>query len=302
MEETFGGGIICPIAVPLEDGQLNEAVLRSHVRALVGDVDGLLVNGSSGEFPWLPGSISARTAEVVAEEVAGRVPMYQGIGDTSTPRTIARMKSEGIGDVLVVTPPTYFPVRDEEVIRHFATVAEASATPIMLYNIPQHTGSSISSAALARLARHPNVVGVKDSAGDPFLFAEYLAVTDRSEFSVVQGREQLMLWSYSLGAAGVTSAMANFAPRLLTQTHRDLIGDGDFARSRDAQARIVALGAVFAHGYWVASLKAALILCGFDVGSPTAPLTPCTEAEIEAIGAILSAHRLMLTLSDAPLI
>lgn len=302
MDEPFGAGVICPIVVPLEAGELNEYVLRAHIRALLGEVDGILVNGSSGEFPWLPTEVSARMAEVVVEEAAGRVRVYEGVGDSSTPRTVARIGSAGLADVAVVTPPTYFPVGDEEIVRHFLTIAEASAIPVMLYNIPQHTGSRISPAALARLASHPNIVGMKDSAGDPFVFTEYLAVTEGSEFSIVQGREQLMVWSYSLGAVGVTSAMANFAPGLLSRTHRDLVDGAGFSRLRQDQDEIVALGALFAHGYWVAALKAAVTVCGFDVGPPTAPMSPCTAGEVEAITAILAPHRSVLTVSETSLI
>lgn len=298
----FGAGVICPIVVPLRNGELNEEVLRAHVRALVGDLDGILVNGSSGEFPWLPAPMSARMAEVVLEEVAGRVRIYQGIGDTSTPRTVARIASEAIADVIVVTPPTYFPVGDDEVVRHFLTVAESSPTPVMLYNIPQHTVSRISPAALGRLVEHPNIVGMKDSAGDPFGFIEYLAVSEGAEFSIVQGREQLMVWSYSMGAVGVTSAMANFAPRLLTQIHHDLIEGADSSRLRHDQAHIVRLGALFAHGYWVAALKAAVTVCGFDVGGPTAPMSPCTAEEVEEITSVLLAHRSVLTVSESSLV
>lgn len=300
-ELPFGAGVICPIVAPLHDGALNEGVLRAHVRALVGSVDGLLVNGSSGEFPWLPDQISARMAQVVSEEVSGRIRVYQGIGDTSTSRTVARLTAEGIADVVVVTPPTYFPVGDEQIIRHFLTVAEASAVPVMLYNIPQHTGSQISPAALAQLAEHPNIVGMKDSAGDPFTFTEYLAVTEGTDFSMVQGREQLMVWSYILGAVGVTSAMANFAPSLLRRTHRHLIEGADSSRLSDDQEEIVRLGALFAHGYWVSALKAAVTVCGFDVGPPTTPMNPCTADEIEAITAVLSAHRSVLTLAGSAL-
>lgn len=302
VDGPFGAGVICPLVVPLQAGELNEGVLRAHVRALTDQVDGLLVNGSSGEFPWLPTPVSARMAEVVAEEAAGRVRIYQGIGDTSTPRTVASVVPEGIADVAVVTPPTYFPVGDEEIVRHFLTVAEWSAIPIMLYNVPQHTGSRISPAALGRLAEHPNIVGMKDSAGDPFAFIEYLAVTEGSEFSMVQGREQLMVWSYSLGAVGVTSAMANFAPSLLSRTHRDSAEGADISRLRQDQDEIAQLGAVFAHGYWVAALKMAVSVCGFDVGPPTAPMSPCTAAEIEAITAILTTHRSVLTVSESSLI
>ncbi len=113
-----------------------------------------------------------------------------------------------------MTAPFYFAVPDAGLIRHFTEVADAAPVPIMLYNVPQSTHNPLGLSAIRTLAEHPNIVGIKDSTGDPFLFAELLRI--RSErFRVLQGREQLLGPSIWAGADGSVTSLSNIAPRLV---------------------------------------------------------------------------------------
>jgi 4-hydroxy-tetrahydrodipicolinate synthase len=281
-------GLICPLATPLDDrGRLDADVLGEHIDALVPDVDGLFVLGSSGEHPWLTADDGAEVARVASERAAGRVPLLLGVGEASTRRVLARMElvRDVPADFLVVTPPTYFPVGDDAMVAYFTEIADAAARPVVLYNMPQATGSTVSPAVVEAVAGHPNIAGIKDSGGDPFAFQEMLRCRGAG-FSVLQGREQLMAASLLLGADGVVSSMANFAPRLLRAVER-AVAAGDAHEVRRAQASVTRLAALFAEGHWLVALKAALEACGFAVGPPSAPLPAATAAQRGRIAALL---------------
>jgi 4-hydroxy-tetrahydrodipicolinate synthase len=301
MDDRSGtpGGIICPIATPLDPlERVRTETLRDHVEALLPDVDGIFVTGSSGELPWLSPEAAAQAARTVIDQVAGRVPVYLGVGDTSTERTLARIDDAGSlgASYLVVAPPFYYPVGPAGLLRHYTTIADRSPLPIVLYNIPQNTGTAIPPDVVRSLAGHGNVAGIKDSAGDAFAFQAYLRVTSAQGFAVLQGREQLMATSYWQGAVGLISALANIAPRLL-QRLQDLIrGRGTHAEIVATQEQVSDLAGVFDQGYWLSALKAALGACGFEVGDPARPLEPCTTEQRETITALLSRHRADLTL------
>src|SRR5258705_7512053 len=90
------GGIVCPLVTPLTaDGRLDEGVLRGLIDAIVPDVDGLFVLGSSGELTWLPDEMAVRVAQVAVNQTAGRIPVYVGVGDTGLTRTLARAERLG---------------------------------------------------------------------------------------------------------------------------------------------------------------------------------------------------------------
>lgn len=284
------GGVICPLVTPLHDhsGAINEAVLQDLVDALLPDLDGIFTMGSSGELPWLTGQQSWSGIANVVKAVNGRLPVYVGAGDTSLKRTrdqVSRAADSG-ADFLVVAPPFYYPIEDSAMVEYFEALAGHARQPVILYNIPQNTHNPIHPTVAARLADHPNIVGLKDSAGDMFAFLEFLQLRG-PDFAVMQGREQLMTASYQAGACGIISAMANFAPRLLQKLAAAVERPDGGADPSALQAEVSELATLFNEGYWLSALKAAVELCGFDVGDPVPPLTPATPLERERIRALL---------------
>lgn len=296
------GGIVCPLVTPLTtDGRLDEPVLRSLIDALVPDLDGLFVLGSSGELTWLPDDVAQRVALVAVDQVGGRIPVYVGVGDTGLARTLARADRLAAGaDYLVVTAPFYYNVADEaRVVEHFVAVADRAAAPVLLYNIPQNTHLPLSPSVVGHLAEHPNVVGIKDSAGEWFAFERFLAL--RSDgFSVLQGREQMAAVSLWSGGDGVISAMANFAPRLLRDLAASVRDERPRRESFVLQARVNELAAVFEQGDWLAGLKATLQTLGWDVGEPGAPIPPYDPGQRRVVREIVAAPELRPWLTVAP--
>lgn len=286
------GGIVCPLVTPLTaEGRLDEDVLRGLIDALVPDLDGLFVLGSSGELTWLPDEISLRVAQVAVDQVGGRIPVYAGIGDTGLTRTLARadrFADAGV-DYFVVAAPFYYPIASEpRVVEYFERVAERAAAPVVLYNIPQNTHLPLAPSTVRILAGHPNIVGIKDSAGDWIDFDRFLALRAH-DFSVMQGREHLAAVSLWSGADGVISAMANFAPRLLQALATSIHDERPRTETLALQATVGDLAAVFDQGDWLAGLKCALQGLGWNVGEPSPPIPPYDATQRSAVAGIVSA-------------
>ncbi len=297
------GGIVCPMITPLSaDGRLDEAVFRGLIDALVPDLDGLFVLGSSGELTWLPDETAVQVARVAVDQTAGRIPVYVGIGDTGLHRTLARadrLAAAG-ADYLVVAAPFYYSVTSEaRIIEYFATIADRAAAPIILYNIPQNTHLPLATSTVGSLAAHPRIVGIKDSAGDWIAFDRFLALRTDG-FSVLQGREHLAAVSLWSGADGVISAMANFAPRLLQALAASIRDGCPRTDTLALQATIVELAGVFDQGDWLAGLKAALQTLGWNVGEPGPPIPALDPAQRQVVGEILASPEIAPWLVTQP--
>lgn len=272
------------------DGGLDEGTLRALIDALVPALDGLFVLGSSGELTWLTDEMAARVARVAVDQTAGRIPVYVGAGDTGLTRTLARAErfADVGADYLVVTAPFYYSVSSvASVIGYFETLAERTAAPVILYNIPQNTHLVLAPSTVRVLAGHPNIVGIKDSAGDWNAFESFLTMrSDR--FSVMQGRERLAAISLWSGADGLISAIANFAPRLLQALVGSIRDEASRVETLALQATIDALAEVFEQGEWLAGLKGTLQATGWAVGDPSPPIPPYDAAQRRVIEGIVS--------------
>lgn len=291
------GGIVCPIATPLDE-QENLDVRSFHqlMDRVLPDVDGIFFLGSTGEFALLRDEVADRVVTVGLDYVRGRLPVYVGISDTGSRRAIAHLKRaarEGV-DYVVATSPYYYPITDQvALMRHFVSIADASELPVILYNIPQNTAINLAPDSLRELARHPNIVGIKDSWGDLFQFQEYLSLGE-NDFIVMQGREQLTAISLWLGADGIVSALANFAPQML-QKVRSAVRNGDREGAIRMQQQVTEMARVFDQSHFVSGLKAALFELGIGNGNPAQPIPGCTPEQLELIRRILQNTGLLPT-------
>lgn len=278
-------GIVCPLATPLDDEErVDESALRRLVERLVPHLDGILALGSSAEYALLRPEVAENALEIVLEQVAGRVPVYVGIGDTGTARALdnlRRLQRPGV-ECVVATSSYYYPLSDQAALEsYFLTLAEAAELPLVLYNIPQNTATNLAPSTVARLARHPNVVGMKDSWGDMFQFQEFLSIRPDG-FAVLQGREQLAAASLWLGADGVISALANLTPDLL-QRQLAAVTDGNRIEALSLQSRISEVARLFDEAYWLSALKAALAALGFGNGRAARPLPELSEEQARRV-------------------
>lgn len=283
-------GIIPPIVTPFTaDQELDLAGLRRHIDwQLSCGVHGIFVLGTTGEFYALDESEKQAVVAVAVAHVSGRVPVYVGTGAETTREVIrlTRMaEKEGADGVSVITPYFIKPTQ-AELIDHFTRVAESTSLPVVLYNNPATCGGlSIEPETVARLARLPNVVGIKDSSGDLQNTLEILRSTPAEKFSVLNGRDTLILAALQFGAQGAIPATCNVAPDLCVGLYRAFV-DGDWAAARAYQDRLhpVRLAMNLATGN--GAIKEALTLLGRSCGpnrSPVGPLSDDQRAKLKAV-------------------
>lgn len=284
-------GIFAPIATLFDsDGELDLAKYRANMEFYCDSpLDGVVIMGSNGEYASLDTDEKLRLIEAGTEAVAGRKKVLVGTGVESTKGTIrlTRAAAEmGADYALVVTPYYYRPRYDKAAfVRHYQSVAEASPIPVLIYIMTAYTGVDLPSAVVSELSRHPNIVGVKDSAGNAVKFAEMVAESEDG-FAVLAGSANFLYPALCLGAAGGILALADVAPRECVDV-RDLFAAGEHDRARAAQFNLLAPNAAVTTRFGIAGLKTALEMVGLETSDPRPPMLPSTEAERTEIRAIL---------------
>lgn len=284
-------GILAPIATLFDgDGELDLDRYAQNIEWYCkSPLDGIVIMGSNGESALIDLDEKARLIEAGAKAVDGRKLVLAGTGAESTRATIRLTRSAadvGVDFALVVTPHYYKPRYDAEAVkRHYFAVADASPIPVVVYVMTAYTGVDLSAALVAELSQHPNIVGVKDSAGNAVKFAEMVAQTD-DDFAVLAGSANFLYPALCLGAKGGVLALADIAPRECVEL-RDLFEAGEHEAARRAQFNLLAPNAAVTTGFGIAGLKAAMEMVGLETSDPRPPLLPATEAERTQVRAIL---------------
>lgn len=277
-------GIITALATPFDSEQeLDESTLRHLVeRQIKAGVHGVMVTGGCGEFVNLSDDERKRVLQVALEAAAGRVPVIAGILSPSMRHAVAlarHAESAGASAALVLTPYYINPSMDG-VYGHFATVAEKSSIPIILYNNPGRTKIDMDAEILDRLAEIPTVVGVKECQRDIGLVSDRIrTVGDR--IAVLAGDDDIFLPMYGLGSPGMIGVTALVAPESVVEMWNAL-ERGDWSRALKIHFNVVVpvLKAIFVQNH-PAPIKRMMALAGHPVGPGRAPLSP-PSAETEA--------------------
>jgi len=223
LDPTHLKGVIPPIATPLTaEEKVDEQGMRRLVsHLLTGGVHGIFAAGTTGEFALLRDEERRRAVEIVIAAVAGKVPVFVGVGDSSTARAVLRAEeAKTLGaDALVAILPYYQPTpTPDEMVTHFEAVVKATDLPLMPYNIPQRVKNVIHLDAVARLIEHDRVVGIKDSSEDPYYFHR-LTLMESASFRVFQGGEALAAGSLLMGCHGIVPGIGNLVPRLCVRLY-----------------------------------------------------------------------------------
>lgn len=291
-------GIIVPIITPMhEDESINTGVLEEQVdRMIDAGVDAIFAFGTNGEGYILNGKEKELVLRTIVKKVNGRVPVYAGSGCISTKETIEQSKmAEDCGaDVLSIITPSFAAASQDEIQRHYETVAAAVPDmPIVLYNIPARTGNKIEPKTVAKLAEVDNIVGAKDSSGD---FKNILAYIDAGKnkkngsFSVLSGNDQLIIWTLQAGGTGGIAGCANAYPHNMAMIYDEfMLGHWDEAMKY--QNAIASFRATFAGCNPNTVVKTAVRLMGYDVGLCRAPFNGLSEQKIEEIRKVLAKNK-----------
>jgi 4-hydroxy-2-oxoglutarate aldolase len=285
-------GIFPPIPTPFSDDELDTEGLKANVsRWMQTGLAGLLLLGSNGEGPMLDADEAYRAASAARERVPADKTFIVGAGEESTRSTIAavRQAARAGADLVLVRTPSYFKAQmtTEVFVRHFTAVADASPVPVLPYNVPGFTGVKLAPEAVARLAEHPNIPGVKDSSADLVQIADLVAMTPPG-FKVLVGSAPTLYASLCVGAIGGIVAAAAIVPDLCVELHRHAT-EGRHAEALALQRRITPLARSVTTTFGVAGLKAALDMTGYVGGAPRRPLAPAGPAVLETLRAQLAA-------------
>jgi 4-hydroxy-tetrahydrodipicolinate synthase len=209
-------GSIPALITPMKDGEVDEAAFRRLVRWQIAQgSNGLVPCGTTGESPTLSHAEHMRVIDITLEESDGRVPVIAGAGSNSTAEAISltrHAKEMGADAVLSVTG-YYNKPSQEGIYRHYASIAEAVDIPIILYNIPARAIVEISVDTMARLAKIPNIIGVKDATANLARVLRERAACG-PDWVQLSGEDGTALAYMAQGAQGVISVTANVAPKL----------------------------------------------------------------------------------------
>lgn len=289
MSRSFAGAGVALVTPFTRSGDLDEASLRRLVKRQVEDgIDVLVPCGTTGESATLTAEEQKRVIAITVEEAAGRVPVLAGAGANDTRVAVEKSKAAaalGASGILSVGP-YYNKPTPEGYYRHFSTIADAVAIPVVVYNVPGRTGSNIDVKTQLRLAAHPNITAVKEASGNLGQVMEILR--DRPPgFEVLSGDDAFTLAFMALGGEGVISVAANQVPGPM----HDLAAAcarGDFANARSLHNRLLKLMNLNFIESNPVPVKASLALMGLCEESFRLPLCPPTEATREALrGALL---------------
>jgi 4-hydroxy-2-oxoglutarate aldolase len=275
-------GIFGPVVTPFDaNGEVDAAGFAANIRAhLAAGLHGIVVAGSTGEAALLDEAERMRLVETARREMAAGRPLIVGTGGESTRGVIARNRAvaeRGADAVLVVAPHYYTGAMTNDALReHYTRVADASPVPVMIYTIPKYMHFAVPPELVRELAKHENIVGMKDSAGDADLFARYLESRSES-FQVLTGSAGLLKEALRMGADGGVLAASLFAPDVALEVLA-AVREGNVGRSDEAQGRLAPLGARIVGAMGVPGVKAALEAIGLRGGEPRLPLQPLDVA------------------------
>lgn len=290
MKQVEIRGIIPPILTPMnEDESINVTALREQVnRQIENGVHALFCFGTNGEGYILNKKEKQLILETVLEETNGRVPVYAGTGCISTKETIeqSKMAMDAGADVLSIITPSFAMASQNELYEHYKVVAQAVDMPIVLYNIPARTGNALTPATVGKLSEILNIIGAKDSSGNFTNILGYISETEKKDFSVLSGNDQLILWTLKAGGTGGIAGCANVYPHTMASIYNCYM-EGDWERAKQYQDSIASFRACFKYGNPNTVVKTAVSLLGYNVGKCRAPFNQLPEEGIEALKKVL---------------
>jgi 4-hydroxy-2-oxoglutarate aldolase len=285
-------GILAAITTPFDgDGAVAVDRLRENIaRYNRVPLAGYVAVGSTGESVLLTRAEVEQVFSAVREAAApGRI-LVAGTGSESTPETISRSKAAanlGFDGVLVKTPSFYKSALNADTLaEHYVRVADASKLPVILYSIPQLTGVALESDLVARLAEHPNIIGIKESSGNVQRVGEIIAAVPEG-FQVVVGSADTLYASLLLGAVGGVLALADCLPELCIELYRAVAAD-QTANARGLNRRILPASKKIVRQLGIAGLKYAMDYRGYYGGPVRGPLVPISAAQKREVEAVVN--------------
>jgi 4-hydroxy-2-oxoglutarate aldolase len=285
-------GILPPVATPFVDDELDLAAMRANCeRWMRTGLRGVVLLGTNGEAPLVRDDEAVRLVAAAREAVPADRVLLVGTGRQATRDAIAVSRAvarAGADAVLVLTPSVYRnQLTPAALVAHYRAIADGSPVPVLLYNMPQATGVTLTQAIVQELATHPNIAGIKESSGDVAVVGDLVARTS-SDFPVLVGSAPSLYASLMVGATGGIVGIANVVPDLCVRLY-DLTRAGRHAEALALQRAMTPLALAVTTGFGVPGLKAAMALAGYRPGQPRRPLLPLDEEDRRKIRGLFEA-------------
>ena len=274
------------LITPFKNGAVDEAAFAKLVDwQVVQGSHGLVPCGTTGESPTLSHGEHQRVVEICIEAVAGRVPVIAGAGSNSTAEAVAftqHAAKAGADAVLHVTPYYNKPTQ-AGLIAHFEAISDASALPIVIYNIPGRSIVYMTPDTMGVLAKRDNIIGVKDATADMARVGQQAAQCG-ADFIQLSGEDESAVAFNKQGGRGCISVVSNIVPDLCAAMQNASL-DGDIATAEAMQAKLVPLiRALFCESSPspIKYAMARLGHCAEDIRLPLLPATAATRAQVDA--------------------
>jgi 4-hydroxy-tetrahydrodipicolinate synthase len=271
-----------------KDLSLDEEAMRRLVRRQIeAGIDFLVPCGTTGESPTLTRKEHLRVVEITLEEAKGKVPVVGGAGGYNTREVIelaTELRQMGVDGILSVTPYYNKPTQ-EGLYQHYKAIAQAVATPILVYSVQGRTGVNVEPATLKRLSAIDNIVGVKEASGNISQMARVVQEVPGT-WDVLCGDDSIAIALIALGGCGVISVVSNELPGEMSQLIH-LARTGDFAGARALQRRMFDLMEINFVEANPIPVKSAMAMMGLLEPVFRLPMCPPSEASKTRIEAVL---------------
>ena len=265
------------------DGAIDYDGAARLARYLVSDMrnDGLVISGTTGESPTTTDAEKDQLLRTVIEAVGDQATIVAGVGTNDTAHTceLARQAEAAGAAALLAVTPYYNKPPQNGLVAHFRAVADATALPVMLYDIPGRTATAIATESLLQLAEHPQIVAVKDAKDDPGAASLVMASTRLAYYC---GTDMVNLPWLAIGAVGLVSVVGHVAGDRLHEMI-DGYAAGDVAGALQIHRDLLPVYTGLFRSQGVIMTKAALGLLGLPGGPVRGPLANATPAQIEQL-------------------
>ena len=285
MKKLYGTGVA--LVTPFdESGAIDFASLKKVLRHTRRGVDYFVVMGTTGESVTMSREEKKEVLEFVLKNNQKNLPIVYGIGGNNTAAVLEEIKNTDLSQVdgLLSVSPYYNKPSQEGIIRHFSIIADQSPRPLILYNVPGRTASNLSAETILRLARHKNIVGVKEASGNLEQCMK-IAKEKPASFMLISGDDLLTLPMYAIGGVGVISVLANAFPLVFYNIKESVLAN-NYAKAQKELFKLVNMnGPMYEEGnpVGVKQLLYYMGICGPHVRSPLMTASPRLSKKIKQI-------------------
>jgi 4-hydroxy-tetrahydrodipicolinate synthase len=287
------GVLVATITPFTPDDRIDKEGVESNLDFLVeGGISGVVPSGTTGESATLTFQEHKELIDINVEY--SQVPVLAGTGANSTSEALelTRYAADVGADAALLITPYYNKPNDEGLLKHFTKIADNADIPQILYNVPSRTCLNMKPEITAQLARHPNIIGIKEASGDLDQISDIIRLTRDEDFVVFSGDDAMTLPIMELGGVGVISVAANIVPEKMTAIVV-AFNEGNLKEAKRLEAMLAPLiNALFLETNPIPVKKAAELI-GLAAGHLRLPLAPLSSeneaklvAELKAIGAL----------------